>query len=239
MNKLKTYMLAALLLVATPFHSFAMDLTNIQKEVISPSVQLNNNCSATAVYSERAKESGKVLTLFLTAKHCLANSVDRIHEVSQPVYSDDNRIIEKRTLKVKVRGVSYKYDIAVLEAVNDRDIFAPVATLGDASTKVAMGTPVVVAGYPAGLVLTLTEGVFGSRESIPFPSASKDSEYFRATPNIMGGNSGGGLYAQINGTYRYIGIASAGLGQITHVGYYTPIDQIQEYLKVMLTNVPK
>lgn len=216
--------------------AFAIDLQRAYKEVLGPTVQLNRNCSATAIYSEFSKVDNKVETIFLTAKHCVKDATDRIHIVYQPQYDSHNRLVEERAIKVKVRGTSYKYDLALLQSVDESKVFTPVAKVAPEDVSIPMGSPVLVAGYPAGFTLTLTEGVFGARESIPYPERTKDSEYFRATPAIYGGNSGGAMFYDLNGVYQLVGVTSAGLNGVSHVSYFTPVDQIRDYVKIALTN---
>jgi len=231
---LKSFVFGLAMVAVSAVAAFA---GNIEKEIIGPSVQLDRFCSATAIYSERDKNSGKVATYFLTAKHCIKGKEGVILDTIAPVYDDQARLVKEEHYKVRVKGSSYKTDVALLEAIDTSNIFPAVATVAAKDVKVKRLDPVVLSGYPAGLSLTITEGKFVARESIPFPEDGKDTEYFRATPATIGGNSGGGLYLEIDGKWQIIGIATAALKNAPHMAFFTPVNDIREYIDVAITPV--
>jgi S1-C subfamily serine protease len=213
--------------------ALALD-TNKLADVAKASIQLNENCSGQIVFSDRDKDTGDVKTLILTAAHCVDDRMDRISDVDVPVYDEDNRLVKLERYKADVNGKYYKADLALLELKDKDTLFKNVVKLAPEDVSISFGSDVVTIGYTFGQSITATPGVFGQRESIEFPSKTKSTEYFRATPSIAGGNSGGGLYRILpDGTMELIGVASAVAGdQPSTVGYYTPVDAIREYLKV-------
>lgn len=219
--------LIAVAALASPAES--RDLSKLQEQALSHTAQLNGNCSATMIYSDRDKVTGNVETLFLTAKHCISNPADD-QVLDLPVYQN-GRVVKKERYIARHKGSWYKGDLALVVLKDRQTYFANTAKIAPVSGVPAMGADVVTIGYPAGLQLTVTPGVFGSYETINHPSAG--TEYFRATPDVIGGNSGGALYRITDaGDYELIGVTSAGHRMHSFVAFYVPVDQIHEYLKV-------
>lgn len=207
----------------------ARDLSKLQEQALSLTAQLNGNCSATLIYSERDKVTGDVETLFLTARHCISNK-SAYQVLDLPVYQN-GRVVKKERYIARHKGSWYKGDLALVVLKDKQTWFDRTATIAAATSVPVMGADVVTIGYPAGLQLTVTPGVFGSYETIDYPNPG--TEYFRATPDVIGGNSGGALYhITAAGDYELLGVTSAAHRQHSFVAFYVPIDQIHEYLKV-------
>jgi hypothetical protein len=80
-------------------------------------------------------------------------------------------------------------------------------------------------------VLTITKGLFGSKETNDF--AKPGSVYYRATPDIAPGSSGGALYHKNDaGDYELLGVTTAMARGFPYFAMYTPISDIYAYLKV-------
>lgn len=204
----------------------------LQDEVLSHTVQLNGNCSGTLIYSNRDKKTGDVETVILTAKHCVANADKQDMFVDFPVYQK-NRVVKKDRYIARVKAQSYKADLALVVLKDKQTYFDKVSKLGGDDVDIAMGDQVVTVGYPLGNALTVTSGLFGSLETIDYPSDGV--EYYRATPDIVGGNSGGAMYHKTaTGAYELIGVTTAGHRMFTFFGLYTPAADIYEFLKVSL-----
>ena len=209
----------------------ADDALNVQ--VLNNTVQINDNCSGTLIYSDRDKESGKVETLILTAKHCVTNE-DQDFKIHFPKYQN-NRVVKQDTYIGKVKGKSYKYDLSLLSLKDTETYFKSVSKIAPDNIPLSLGDRVLVAGYPLGYNLTVTDGMFGGYQSIDYPKSG--AEYFRSTPDIAPGSSGGALYGITKeGKYELIGVTTAGFRGFTFMNLFTPVDQINEYLKVA---VPK
>lgn len=204
----------------------------LQDQVLSATVQLNGNCSGTVIHSKRDEKSGDVRTVVLTAAHCVDQSMQKDQDVDLPVYQG-NRVVKKERYIGRVIGKYYKRDLALIELKDKDTLFQKVARIAEAEPAVAMGDYVITVGYPGGMGLTITEGLFGSYETIDYPSAG--TEYFRATPDITGGNSGGAMYqVTAAGDYRLIGVTTAVWRCCNFMGLYTPAAEIHAYLKTAL-----
>jgi S1-C subfamily serine protease len=211
----------------------AMDLVKLGKQALGPTVQLNRNCSGEIVYSSRDEKSGDVTTYILTAKHCTTDTADKVNEAYIPVY-DKGRVVSELLYKADVVSQYYKHDLALLKLKDTKTSFADrTAKLAARDVDPPIGAPVVTIGYPYGLTLTANEGTFGARGSIPFPSDTKDTEYFRASPGVAGGNSGGGLYRITDsGDFELLGVTDLKTGgkETSQGGFYVPVDVIYEFL---------
>lgn len=220
------------LLIASCFPAYALDLEKLNSQAASMTAQLNGNCSATLIHSKRDEKSGDVLTVFLTAKHCVEDSRDTLQYLDMPVYQE-GRVVKRDRYTAKVKGRSWKYDLALIELLDKQTWFEKTATISRSLDVPNLGSEVVVLGYPLGLQLTVTAGLFGSLESIDFPKPN--TEFYRATPDIVGGNSGGGMFiANKEGDYELIGVSAAAHQIYSHISLYVPTYAIHEYLKVAL-----
>jgi S1-C subfamily serine protease len=224
--------LAPAVAVALCFAAFAQDinLDIVQTQILTPTIQLNKNCSGQIISSKRDEKSGEVKTYILTAKHC-TNDVQAVRStVDMPVYDADSRVVATKSYYATVVSQFYKRDVALMVLTDKTTIF-PAVAVDKADAKVKFGEPVLVAGYPAGLAQYLVEGRFGGRETLDFNFPGRgQAEYFRATAPTMGGNSGGGLYRMVDGRWTLIGVMVVGLRENPQMGFYVPIDMVREFL---------
>jgi S1-C subfamily serine protease len=223
---MKYTLLAAALLMAAP--AYAADLDAMQTQMFGVSAQINGNCSGTLIWSDRDKESGEVTTLVLTAKHCISKP-GREQRVDLPQYQS-NRVVRYDSHVATVRARHFKHDVALLELKDKQTHFAQTAAIAPLNANLVFGEPVFVVGYPAGQRLTLTDGRFGGYETIDWPRDGV--EYMRATPNIVGGNSGGGVYRVADGKYEIVAIVTGVITGMWHIGFHTPLDAIHEFLSL-------
>ena len=204
------------------------------QDVLAATAQLNKNCSATVIKSARDEKTGKVETVLITAKHCVDGAGDGEMLVEFPIYKGTHRIGNKDFVG-KVKGSSYKVDLALVKLLDEDTLFEKISKLSPAELNAQIGDPVVTVGYPFGLSLTVTNGNFGQSEVIDFPKAG--TEYYRATPMIAGGNSGGAMYLKSeSGDYTLAGVTTAVIGGQAggFAGFYTPSYLIHDYLKTAL-----
>lgn len=207
------------------------------QDVLAATAQLNKNCSATVIKSKRDEKTGKVETVLITAKHCVDGAGDGEQLVEFPIYKGTRRTGNKDYV-AKVKGQDYKSDLALVKLVDEDTLFEKVSKLAPADLNASIGDPVVTVGYPFGLSLTVTNGAFGQTEVIDWPKPG--SEYYRATPMIAGGNSGGAMYLKLeNGDYILAGVTTGviGGGAGGFAGFYTPSYVIQSYLQTALSDV--
>lgn len=206
-------------------------LAKMQEQMFGPVVQLERNCSGTVFYSgptKPADDGDKTVTLILTAKHCIDGAIGTFI-VNIPVYQG-GRVVKEEAYRAKVRGSAYSADLAVVELIDAETVLDNLVTLAPADVTPVEGEDVWTVGYSSGLVRTVTEGLFGSREWFEFEG--KEREYFRATPQVVGGNSGGALFRRNEaGGYEQAGVTVLYMPQTDFIVWYVPIDQIRDYLK--------
>ena len=215
-------MMTALVLTTT---GFAADLS---KEVITPSAKLNGNCSGTLVYSDRDKDTGEVKSVLLTAKHCVDGSDGYRMKVEFPVFQGHSTVGEK-TFYGKILGKSYKSDLALVELDDKNTYFNDVAKVAPSDYKATIGDDVIVVGNPLGVHISISKGVYGGNQKI-----ATMPELLHVNANIIGGNSGGAAFKVDEDIYKIIGVTCCGWSKAPWVGYYTPAEDINEYLKVAL-----
>lgn len=210
---------------------------DLKTEVFDNVIQVANPggtgfCTGTIIHSDRDAESGKVTTIVLTAKHCVDGKIGETVNINQFDYNDKLRNIKINSYPAKIEGSSYKSDLAVIKLKDEQKLFK-TATVADRDIALKFGDPVVSAGYPLGLSLTYTHGNLGYvEEQTAFKSVSNTTEFFRATPDIAPGSSGGGLFVNDNGKYKLIGVVTGGSPRMSWFNYFTPVDEINDYLDV-------
>lgn len=209
--------------------AFADD--KMQKQMIGFTAQLDGGCSATLIHSKRDNPTGAVSTIFLTAKHCVDNKKSDL-KIDLPVFQN-NRLVKRDSYVARVKGQWYAGDLALIELKDKQTWFQDVAEIGPEEPDIQIGDPVWTVGYPLGWSLTITNGLFGTIETQDF--AKPGTEYYRATPDIAGGNSGGGFW-HVNkaGDYELIGVTTARANSDSFIGLYTRVADIRAYLKVAL-----
>ena len=166
----------------------ALAADNKLQDVLAATPQLNKNCSAQVIKSNRDEKTGKVETLILTAKHCVDGNGESEQIIEFPIY-DKTRLVAKKEYIGMVKGMSYQSDLAVISLKDTNTLFEKVVKLAPSELESKIGDPVITVGYPLGLSQTVTNGSFGSTEVIDWPKAG--TEFYRASPMIAGGNSGG------------------------------------------------
>ncbi len=203
---------------------------DMKTEMLDPVVQLNANCSATVVSSDRDKTSDKVSTYVLTAHHCVEDSSARIHNIMIPIYQD-GKPTEVRYFKAQVKTTSPSADLSLLKLLDEDTLFTNVVAVAKSTDGLVEGEPVWTVGYPLGMARTITEGLLGPQEYMPFPDGTKDVLYLRATPQIAGGNSGGALFhKKSDGKWEQIGVTTATVPASDFVSVYTRADEINNFL---------
>lgn len=225
------------LLLAAAGTAFADDLDQKTKEMFAPTVQINKNCSGVLFHSDRDKYTGKVETYILTAKHCFGDlNRGDLSFVSIDEYNNINEKVSETRYNAFIYGKSFFNDLATLKLKNETDVFLNQAVIakGDIAKDLKFGEDVFVTGYPLGLGLTFTKGNLGNIEvlsSFYKPMISNSGRFYRATPPVAGGNSGGPLFVKKNGKYQVIGITTGGWTVPGgFMNYFTPVDEINEYL---------
>jgi S1-C subfamily serine protease len=215
-----------LLSIALPAYALA-DVLPAIKAAVEPTVQVNRDCTGTVVLSA-ADNKGVVESYILTARHCVDGQTAKVHTVYVANY-DDGRIVSEVAYKARA-STCYGHALALLKLIDTKTVLPSVAKIAARDVGLFEGEPVTVIGHPAGLRRTVVTGQFGGRDSVEFPARGTATEYFRASPIISGGNSGGPLFHQApDGSYELIGVVSAGIPG-TAVSLFVPIDAVRDYL---------
>lgn len=113
-------------------------------------------------------------------------------------------------------------DIAILRIDEDYTV-KDYLTLSN--KKVSTGTQILVAGYPRGIDLTLTNGIVSNDRHYAEDEAGY---YYIVTAAVSPGNSGGPVVDK-NG--RVIGIATAKYGSAENMNLVRPVGYLREMLK--------
>jgi len=205
-------------------------------QVRTPSVRLDAFCSGTIISSKRDDKTGKVATYVLTAKHCVKDSEKDTIPIAKDKYNGLDKA-GKTVYDSTVFGTSYKSDLAILKLRDDQTFFDKVAKVAEKDINLQFGQAVVVEGYPVGMSMTETEGKLGYKEEQPaFSDISQSKIFYRATPDIVGGSSGSGMFTFDNGEYKLIGVVTGGYQHGTFVNYFTPVEEIRDYLATALSD---
>lgn len=228
-------------LAAFPFNASAqeLDLKKLETQVKAPTVRIVDGpqeavCSATVVSSKRDEKTAKVKTIILTAQHCVKEHPYRNFEVQFPRYNADGLVVSRDTYVGKIaKQGSDTNDLAIITLADTQTSFADrVAKVADRDVNPTFGEKVITSGYAFGMGLGVTEGRFNSREEFPFPDEDKETTFYRASPAVAPGNSGGGFYRITStGDFELIGVTDwiAGKAPSTF-GAYTPVDRVYDFL---------
>jgi S1-C subfamily serine protease len=155
--------------------------------------------------------------ILLTAAHCDAGSIN-VKGVGKAVKIRKDEGVDLMFLYVE----NLKADVVAVSGVT------PI-----------MDTKVVTVGYPLGVGQFLTEGRIQAElilDDVPEEYLTKVKGYVAISSPVVFGNSGGPVFAKINGEYKVIGIMSAmavaGFGSpITHLAFAVNAETINKFLE--------
>lgn len=224
------------------------------KEALDTVVQLNESCSGVIVESqlydtvenkpfkdiveEKEKEgiskqellvlenyNVEFRTKILTAKHCITKDYGFVNMLTA---RDDGIVISENRLWYDVDKKSDKYDLALITLREDK-YYNPAEIAK--KTLVDLGDDVIVIGFPFISSKIVSEGLFNGMVVLPNERGSdKVESYYRSTPPIAPGNSGGGLFQPTENGYELIGISSKVYPGYGHTGYFVPLKDIKDFL---------
>ena len=203
----------------------------IQSGMILPSVKVADGCSGQVVSSKRDNESGDVETLILTAKHCVAKLPNgQTIAIAFPQYDASTRLVGELVYYGSVAAKDPKGDLALIRLHDKQTYFANTVTVDDGKNPVQLGDDCWASGFPKAWALTITRGIIGPLERQDFDGPDGEIEYRRASAQVAGGSSGGGLYRLIDGAYTLIGVTTGRASSDAFIAMWTPLDAIQEFL---------
>lgn len=232
----------------------ASEIERLHSEVLHTQVRVRTDKaggSGTVIYSAKQGNGGDYESYVLTCHHVVEDAISvkdewdsrvgrqRKKEYRQLVgveFFDYSNVPHGR------RPVTYSVpaDISAYDSTHDMALLrlrtlkaSPgVANLPAVGSWKALtiGSPVIVVGCALGHDPIQTRGeVTHMGDEIDY------KDYWMASAAIIFGNSGGAVFADLEGLYRFIGIPSrvaiAGWGSaVTHMGYFSPIHRVYEFV---------
>lgn len=194
-------------LALTPNPARASDIAGITQGTYLLHMNGAAGCSAQAV-----KVGDR--TLILTANHCVEDK-KAVYSINRITFDDttfDKRVSEI-VFYVDVLKRDIDGEVAVLRTVNpDVDLeTVDLATIEEAKAALLKGAVVLTAGFPGTQNspigdLVFTDGMFTGLARSFVPTAKQPM--YRTTAPIYYGNSGGGLYIEVGGSWKLVGITS-------------------------------
>lgn len=246
-NYLKISVAAAVVTVACLVAACVAEAaTKADKDILSSVVQLNESCSGVIVENKlydkntdkplveavEEKEEGDKLepvtkTKVITAKHCV---IQDYGFVSIGETNEDGVLVKEERYYYDVDKKGKDNDLALITLRSDTQYFPFVKVAKE--LLVEQGDEVVVVGHPFVSGKFITKGTFNGLTPIdPKDKGDKVEKYYRASPAVAPGNSGGGLFQKNEeGNYELIGITSKAFPGYGHTGYFVPLDEIKEFL---------
>lgn len=181
--------------------------------VMESTLKVDEGCSSVALNEKYV----------LTADHCLRDTkgvLSRVEGVST-VMSLPYKVVKRDAAK----------DLALLEVSIPEKFKSLIPGVSIAKERCALdGDTVYLAGYPAGVTLLLTQGIFSGFQEV------QGQKLYKATPPAFPGNSGGPLTQTCNGLPEIIGITSKGYRYgvtqipVTHMHVFVSLEDIQSFL---------
>ncbi|MFH1834047.1 MAG: serine protease [bacterium] len=241
------------IVVAGMFLAMSGLANNLQDQVLYPQVRVRTDAAAgsgTVIWSEKAPD-GYFSTYILTCHHVVEGALkfetkwdpmanrDRKQEMRGPIlveffnYKAVPHGKPPLTAGVTAEIVAYdvRHDMALLRVrLAERPVVAkslPTAQV----TSVVVGSPVVIVGCALAHDPILTTGIVTHLgDMIDY------ADYWMSNAQIIFGNSGGAVFAQLGADYAFIGIPSriaiSGWSTpITHMGYFSPITRVYQFYK--------
>lgn len=213
----------------------------LTSEVLLPTVQIGQTsqgsqrrfCSGSIFHSDRDEASGEVTTLVLSSRHCF-DAVGEEVDVIIPVVVD-NRIVEERVLKAVVASRYALHDLAYLRLRDTENLFTNLVTIAPKGTVLYEGEPVWAVGFPMGLTRTFTSGSLGMIEQTDVVERGKMWDFYRITPSVFGGNSGGPIFhMNAAGHYEQIGTLTGGYVAVSFMNWSTPLPTLHQFIDTAL-----
>jgi len=225
----------------------------LHKEVLYTQVRVRTGeagGSGTIIYSEKGK-SGFYSTYVITCHHVVEKAVkieskwdsllkrERKMETTVPVLIEmfnwsavpHGKIPLTSGAQADVVAYGVDDDIAILHLdLAERPVVARMLP-PEKVTQISIGTPV----YAVGCAL-LHDPILTAGHVTHMGDIIDGKDYWMSSAQTIFGNSGGAVFALVDDQYCFIGIPSriSVIGwatPITHMGYFSPVSRIQEFLK--------
>lgn len=228
---MKKLLIAALLSLAT-LPVFASDLTTVASSTYQ--LYFNNAvvCSGTFVKSTEEED------WFLTANHCVKKATSTStgslknpneYTIKNIILDEDLNPLREEVFYLDILQTNVAKDVALLSVKSPADAeftTVDVATVEEVETNLVIGSELIASGYPLGDFYSLTNGYYVGPSKITIPEIQNEV-YYKTSISIDGGSSGGGLYANIDGTWKLIGAATARDGRLDFRSMFSTIESVQ------------
>ena len=164
--------------------------------------------------------------MFLTANHCL----DKQAYVMLEKKDEKGKTILETWAPFKTIKTRPQSDQAVIQT-DDPSITIPKAAICKDGAQ--EGFDLMAIGFPLGEVKTRTYGEFISLDYLDkkLQDSSISDPFYRTTVPIIGGNSGGGLFMEEDGSFCLTGLATAVMPVHYPMSWFSNLDGIKELLK--------
>lgn len=162
-------------------------------------------------------------TQLVTANHCVGSDdlniqIVKLDDEFKPVAIDVKFVKTIRTLR--------EYDQAMLE-LKDGILPSYVDMAKPEEVDLKLGTPMITVGYPMVQEITLTHGEFSAMASLVGMDSDMKKPFYKSTIPVTGGNSGGGAYIEIDGTWKLIGLTTGGYRHVSFMNYFSTVDGLK------------
>lgn len=216
--------------------AYASEITTIGPATYKLYGGTDAHCSMTLVKNEKDD------VVFLTAAHCVDADDDTMN-LRKQVYDKDLRtVIGEEVYYLKAVKTIKNKDIALLKVkmtdVQFDEAVVDIASVDEAN-KLKFGQDLIVVGYPAAETLSLTKGTFAGKIPSPFSELDKDTPMYQTTVPLAGGNSGGGLYAEFDGTWKLVGTVTGMRRDNSVMTYMQTVETVHEALRGFVTTGDK
>jgi S1-C subfamily serine protease len=198
---------------------------SVKTDMLDPLLKINDSCSAIGISLTEGKR-------LLTAQHCVNSAKEGTFKVK--FIDNEFKTISETQYYYDVVRTDADKDLALLKV---RDEKLELKTVKIAENLIAQeGEQVWTVGYPLGFERVITEGLLNAPLVENFNSIRKTMR-LRASPNLDGGNSGGGLFQRNKTDYELIGVTSMMFNSNRHMGIYIPLSNIREFLRLDMIKV--
>lgn len=168
-------------------------------------------------------------TTLVTAAHCIpqAKSMQEVVNIRKEVTHENVKVKDFSSWSVNVDKLDRDADVAKISL---RDITAKLSFTDMAShVDMIVAKPVFAIGYPRGMELTLTDGIFTSVSDLT--DMGVNGTYWKTTVPISGGSSGGGLYVFEEDSYKLVGLATASWRDVSFQSYFSTLNSLNMILE--------